>query len=131
MLHNIVGRKKEKEELLNLYHSKRAEFVAVYGRRRVGKTFLINNLFEDNFTFKVTAIHDNSKQLQLKNFMTALLEYGKGESTEELSLSDWFDAFGKLRVLLEKSKDMRKIIFIDELPWFDTKRRTYDNFTKC
>jgi len=73
----LVGRKKEKEELFNLYHSRCAEFVTVYGRRRVGKTFLINSLFENEYTFKVTAILGGSKQEQLKIFTEALSKYGK------------------------------------------------------
>jgi len=125
MANTIIGRKREKEELINLYHSKRAEFVTVYGRRRVGKTFLINNHFENNFTFKVTAIHDNSKELQLKNFATSLFEYSKLKNSNTPLLSDWFDAFGELRKLIEKSKDKRKVIFFDEMPWFDTKKSNF------
>ncbi len=114
----LVGRKREKEELLDLYHSGRAEFIAIYGRRRVGKTFLVNSLFAKDYAFKVTAILDVDTQNQLKNFAEALIEYGKEDIG---TLSDWFAAFEKLRFLLEHSNRKRKVVFFDEMPWLDTK----------
>ena len=118
MSNTIVGRKKEQAELLELYHSGQAEFVTVYGRRRVGKTFIINNLFSNKFVFKVTAIMGVNTQTQLANFADALSEYGKTDNAE---LIDWFAAFGQLRSLLIRSKKKRKVVFFDELPWLDTK----------
>ena len=118
----IVGRKKEKEELLSLFRSDHSEFITVYGRRRVGKTFLINNLFADDYAFKVTAILGGNTQEQLRIFSDALSKYGK-EDTQYLS--DWFDAFNGLRELLEKSSKKRKVVFIDEMPWFDTKKSRF------
>ena len=122
MKNELVGRKKEKEELLNLFHSGCAEFVTVYGRRRVGKTFLLNNLFSDEYSFKVTAVLSGSKQEQLKIFANALSVYGKKDKPE---LLDWFAAFDQLRSLLEKSTKKRKIVFFDEMPWFDTKKSRF------
>ena len=118
----IVGRKKERDDLLDLYNSGRAEFITLYGRRRVGKTFLVNSLFSDEYSFKVTAVLDENLQVQLRNFAEALSKYS-GE--EEPPLTDWFFAFEKLRVLLEKSKRKRKVVFFDEMPWFDTKRSRF------
>ena len=114
----LIGRRAEKSELLDLFHSGRAEFVTIYGRRRVGKTFLVNNLFADKYAFKVTAILDDDTQRQLSNFAEALSEYGKNDKP---ALPDWFAAFERLRTLLECSKRKRKIVFIDEMPWLDTK----------
>jgi AAA+ ATPase superfamily predicted ATPase len=114
----LIGRRKEKEELLDLFHSGRAEFVAIYGRRRVGKTFLVNSLFSEHYVFKVTAVLDVNTQRQLKNFADALSEHVKGEKPV---LADWFSAFEQLRALLERSGRKRKIVFFDEMPWFDTK----------
>lgn len=122
MINSIIGRKQEQESLLNLYHSKEAEFVAIYGRRRVGKTFLVNSLFANDFLFKVTAILSNNLQQQLENFSKALKEYS---SMKVPPITSWFDAFGILRNLLEKSKKKRKVIFIDEIPWLDTKRSNF------
>ncbi|MCL1805909.1 MAG: ATP-binding protein [Clostridiales bacterium] len=118
MDNTLVGRRKEKDELLNLFQSGRAEFITIYGRRRVGKTFLVNNLFSGDYAFKVTAVLDESTERQLKNFAKALSEYSK-EGVP--FLADWFTAFDKLRVLLEKSNRKRKVVFFDEMPWFDAK----------
>ena len=117
MRNTLIGRKREMDELLDLYHSERAEFVTVYGRRRVGKTFLVNSLFQNEYTFKVTAILDDNTEMQLKTFAEALSEFG-GEKIS--AVPDWFTAFGQLRALLESSKKKRKIVFFDEMPWFDT-----------
>jgi AAA+ ATPase superfamily predicted ATPase len=117
MSNALVGRRREKEELLDIFGSGRAEFVTVYGRRRVGKTFLVNSLFAKEYVFKVTAIMDGNTQRQLKNFAGALSEYGNVGGFE---LTDWFAAFEQLRALLERSNKKRKVVFIDEMPWFDT-----------
>ena len=118
----LVGRKKEKEELLGLFHSERAEFVTVYGRRRVGKTYLINNIFADTYTFKVTAVLGGNTQEQLRVFADALSKYDKGKTQH---LSDWFNAFESLRTVLEKSNKKRKVVFFDEMPWFDTRKSRF------
>ena len=118
----LIGRRKEKDELLDLYHSKRAEFVTIYGRRRVGKTFLVNSLFADKYAFKVTAILDDDTQRQLKNFYIALTEYG-GEVNS--IPPDWFTSFEQLRSILEKSRKKRKLIYFDEMPWLDTKNSQF------
>ena len=81
-MENIIGRKTEIEELNTLYHSKKAEFVAVYGRRRVGKTYLIKELFRDKMAFYHTGMSpidsdgSNLLQDQLKSFHNSLLRYG-------------------------------------------------------
>jgi len=115
---SFIGRKKERDELFDIFHSGRAEFVSVYGRRRVGKTFLVNNLFANDYAFKVTAIHNGDMKKQLSNFAEALSEYGKEEAP---ALPDWFEAFKRLRAMLESSKKKRKVLFFDEMPWLDTK----------
>ena len=118
MANRLIGRKKESGELQDLFHSGRAEFVTVYGRRRIGKTYLVNALFEKDFAFKMTAILNDDTREQLRNFAAALAEYGReGEPV----LDDWFAAFKQLRALLEKSNRRRKVVFIDEMPWLDTK----------
>ena len=114
----IVGRKKEKEELLDLYHSGRAEFVTVYGRRRVGKTFLINSLFQNDYAFKLTAILDTDTRGQLRNFAAALSEYGGTDTPDPV---DWIEAFEQLRKMIELHPGKRKVLFFDEMPWLDTK----------
>ena len=122
----IIGRKAEIEELNTLYHSKKAEFVAVYGRRRVGKTYLIKELFRDKMAFYHTGMSpidsagNNLLQDQLKSFHNSLLRYGM---EDEKQPETWLDAFFLLEKLLEDKDDgSRQVVFIDELPWMDTPR---------
>lgn len=114
----ITGRIKELKALKKLAGSKKSEFIAVYGRRRVGKTFLIREAFEGNFTFYVTGMANAGIRQQLSGFTASLQKYFPGRRKK--APADWFEAFLQLEELLEKNKDKRKIVFIDELPWFDT-----------
>lgn len=124
----IVGRNREKEILSNCLTSKRPEFVVVYGRRRVGKTFLIKEYFSGQFSFYATGLSDGKMKGQLKAFHTSLQIYG---CPEKEAPKDWFDAFMRLRTLLEKENVYRepisnkRVIFLDELPWMDTVRSDF------
>lgn len=116
----IVGRNKEIAELEHITSSGVAEFAVVYGRRRVGKTFLVNEFYENDFTFKVTGLAKKDKKLQLKNFADALTQYGNAAYPVP---STWVEAFSSLRFLLENKKsEGRQVVFIDELPWMDTQK---------
>ena len=116
----IIGRSKEKSDLTQYVESEKPEFVAVYGRRRVGKTFLIKEYFKQSFSFYVSGVINATKKEQLENFNAALILYGK---TVFPRVENWIDAFRQLIHLLEHShKRGKKVIFIDELPWFDTPR---------
>ena len=116
----LVGRKAETKQLESIMSSKEAEFVVVYGRRRVGKTFLVNTFFRDDYAFKLTGLAKNSKREQLANFTSALNRYGNGEKYTKPRT--WFEAFDKLRELLEGlSISGKRIVFIDELPWMDSR----------
>ena len=113
----IIGRKQEQKELIRLYHSDEAEMVVVYGRRRVGKTYLVNHVFaQTGFAFKVTGLYKQKMPVQLKNFSLALQEYfHKEESKQPVS---WMDAFGLLKAYLNNTKTgTRRVLFFDELPW--------------
>jgi AAA+ ATPase superfamily predicted ATPase len=117
-MRSIVGRENELKAFQELCESNKSEFVAVYGRRRVGKTFLIRSAFEKRITFQVTGLSDASMKQQLANFNSALQKVvPKRPLAPEKT---WFNAFQQLITLLEKSNDTKKIVFIDELPWFDT-----------
>ena len=72
----LIGREQEQKELRRLYESEQPEFVAVYGRRRVGKTFLIKEFFHNKFTFYSTGIARGSRQNQLQHFYESLIEQG-------------------------------------------------------
>ena len=118
---NIIGRKREQEVLANISKSERPEFVVVYGRRRVGKTFLINTYFKERFAFKYTGVAKRGLKLQLERFGDELHRQGHSETNAPKS---WFEAFDRLRELLEKSKrgSRRQVVFIDELPFMDSQR---------
>ena len=116
MKENIIGRKQEIEKLENYVSSRKSEFIAIYGRRRVGKTFLVKELFENRFAFRVTGKDNVTTKEQLTNFSFALNDQLGIESVA----NSWSEAFRLLQKALEKKPEGTKIIFFDELPWFDT-----------
>jgi len=117
MKNRIIGRTKERKRLQELYESGKPEFVAMYGRRRVGKTFLIRQMFGNEFIFDFVGLANSNTEKQLLNFNIAI----NHSASEEFELAkNWLSAFEQLRVLIEKSQKERKIIFIDEIPWLDT-----------
>ena len=125
-INNMVGREKEVSELEELYQGNQAEFVAVYGRRRVGKTYLIEQTFKDRFAFRHAGLspmeHENKGMLvsQLKQFFNSLRSFGLKDG---ICPTSWLDAFFLLQQLLEqKDNGKRQVVFIDELPWLDTPR---------
>ena len=126
MQNKIIGREKE-IDLLNKYaESGKAEFVAVYGRRRVGKTFLVNQVFKNRLTFSMTGVLDGDKSAQIHAFTDALDLYGQPDTP---SPKNWYEAFQILRhFLTEKMSDNAPcIIFIDELPCFETRKSDFVN----
>lgn len=116
----IIGRKSELETLDRVYNSYKSEFLILYGRRRVGKTFLINQRFGEHFTFRITAQANTTLGQQLINFHAAF----NAAADPSLALphvpDTWFAAFQAIIKLAEKDPRPRKVIFFDELPWFDT-----------
>ena len=117
----IIGREREKIEFQELKNSKTSEFVVVYGRRRVGKTFLIREFFKNKFDFYHTGILNSPKSTQLQEFNYALNQISK--DVPNTSVNNWFDAFHKLEFILEHSKNKgKKIIFLDEMPWMATQK---------
>jgi uncharacterized protein len=118
---DIIGRKNELEILDNVFKSSKSEFIILYGRRRVGKTFLINRRFGEHFTFRVTGLAKTTIQKQLVNFQSSF----NGMAHESIILNEtplnWFMAFQSLIKLAEADTRSRKVIFFDELPWFDSR----------
>ena len=114
----LIGREQEWEELEWAVKSHRSEFIVMYGRRRVGKTFLVRRFFNDTYSFHYVGAHRQKKRIQLQNFREALIRYSGDKSIPELK--SWHDAFLQLAEYLEKCKEKRKIIFFDEMPWIDT-----------
>ena len=110
----MIGRTRERNRLLEAFNSAESEFVAVYGRRRVGKTFLVRETFGDGFAFQHAGVKNGSVAVQLSRFRQSLVEYGYTECPE---LKNWFDAFDQLKVVIRNSGADRKVVFIDEIPW--------------
>ncbi len=117
-MRELVGRKKDLETFQELYDSGKSEFVGVYGRRRVGKTFLIRSAFEGRFTFQVTGLSNATMKQQLTNFNLELRKVIPEHTYTPAN--DWITAFQQLISYLETCSNTRKVVFIDELPWFDT-----------
>lgn len=118
----LIGREKEIQELRQAYDSEYSEFVAVYGRRRVGKTFLIRETFSYRFTFEHAGVANGDNRTQLRAFRDSLVEAGMGKMRIPTS---WMDAFGLLRQLIKQSSEEKKVIFIDEIPWMDVPRSNF------
>ena len=117
-MNNIVGRKKEIELLQRIVESGEPEFVAVYGRRRVGKTFLIKEFFNNKFTFYFSGSENSAMKTQLENFQIAFQNYF---NTTIPIPKNWTIAFEMLRKEISRSRKRgRKVIFIDEMPWLAT-----------
>ena len=120
----MIGRQEEKNYLLSLVNEEEPQFIAVFGRRRIGKTYLVRESFEHNFFFQHTGISNNSlepgtrTQTQLNKFAESLMEAGYiGEN----DFASWNDAFDALKRFINQSKRKKKIIFLDELSWMDTR----------
>lgn len=115
----LIGRQKELRLLRDLQQKQSASFVAVYGRRRVGKTYLIRSAFDNRFTFQLTGLAKGGLKRQLTNFYAALVKKMPAGAQVPFP-QDWFWAFQQLSDWLETLPEGQKTIFLDELPWFDT-----------
>lgn len=115
----MIGRIAERRKLAKVLSSHESEFVAVYGRRRIGKTYLVREFFKGKFLFQHTGIEKGGFSRQLSAFRDALEDAGYGNCPMP---TDWNDAFRLLKAFVERSRFPRKVIFIDEIPWMDTPR---------
>lgn len=113
----MFGRENEKQTLLSLLDSDKSEFVAVYGRRRVGKTFLVRETFNYNFAFQHTGLQDANINEQLEEFANSLIIAGIKKVKRP---KNWSQAFFILGQYISTLPEGKKVIFIDELPWLDT-----------
>ena len=127
-VNQVIGRELEKKTLQQAIDSPDAEFIAVYGRRRVGKTFLIRDYYRELTNFEMTGINKASTKEQLENFSEAL---GKatGFGFEPKTPKTWFKAFSQLEQFLNSSKPKKrngkKVVFFDEVPWLNTTRSRF------
>jgi uncharacterized protein len=132
MSKKIIGRELEKERLEEALNSQRSELIAVYGRRRIGKTYLIRAYYSKNIVFSFSGLRNGIRPDQIENFMLELQELTeefKGEKPE-----NWLQAFNLLKQYLIgiRQTKKKKVIFIDEFPWVDTLRSgflpAFENF---
>ena len=132
----MVGRKQEVKELNRLYERDQAELIAIYGRRRVGKTYLVDETFAGRITFRhagLSPADENARgllKLQLEHFYNSLMLHGMEKSEKP---NNWLEAFLLLEKFLQKIDDgSRQLVFLDELPWLDTPRsgfiRAFEGF---
>ena len=116
----IIGRIEEKKILEQTLKSPEAELIAVYGRRRVGKTYLIRKTFAKNLIFEFSGVHNAPLKDQLINFRNTLADYLKLPVPPAVPVN-WTDAFGMIKnyaePLLKKGKC---VIFLDEFPWLSS-----------
>lgn len=123
-MQELIGREKEIEALDRVAKSPKSEFVALYGRHRVGKTYLVREYFSYKFDFALTGLANATTVQQLANF-TAVMQRAD-ENTATTVPENWFSALQILIRHLEKiTEDRKKIIFLDELPWLDTPKSDF------
>ena len=112
----IIGRTAEIDKLRRAYESEYSQFVTVYGRRRVGKTFLVRETFDYTFTFEHAGLANSPMKTQLKAWQSSLKNAGKKVTLPKT----WLEAFDQLKDLIKEDGAEKKVIFIDEMPWLDT-----------
>ncbi len=116
----LIGREKERQQLNKLIQSQSAEFMALYGRRRVGKTFLIREHFKKEICFELTGLQEGKLQEQLMYFQE---EMERRNNTGQDQPVTWQEAFRQLRSYLQKLRGTKKrVVFFDEIPWLDSHR---------
>ena len=113
----IIGRENEQRELLSLIEKEESQFCAVYGRRRVGKTYLIRETFNYRFCFQHTGVAKGTLRQQLTAFRNSLMAAGGPQCSVPKT---WIEAFELLKQLISEAPAGKKVLFIDELPWMDT-----------
>ena len=120
MKQKLIGRKEEKKILERALNSPEAEMVAVIGRRRVGKTFLVQNVYKKRIVFEITGLQNNPLANQLRVFQDQLTEFSKS-SLPIQQPKDWLEAFQLLKTYLKSQMgEEKKVVFFDELPWLAT-----------
>ncbi|MFN8347734.1 MAG: ATP-binding protein [Spirosomataceae bacterium] len=121
----IVGRQKQINQLEEAFASNKPEMLAVIGRRRVGKTFLIRNVYEKRLSFELTGVQYATQKEQLQIFSVELSKYFPAYPLPKKPES-WLEAFFMLSQAIEKQELKKKtVVFFDELPWLGTKRSDF------
>lgn len=123
----IIGRKREIGLLKECHKSPKSEFVVVYGRRRVGKTFIVNESLSKNFVFQATGLYGQPRKEQIRNFHYSMQKWFGDDALKQCKAKrcpkDWMEAFfslERLLIIVPKPKRGKKVVFLDEMPWMDT-----------
>jgi AAA+ ATPase superfamily predicted ATPase len=120
-MEHLIGREEEKAVLQKALLSDEAELVAIYGRRRIGKTFLIRNFYEKQIIFEFSGVHNATMSDQLANFAQALTRSMK--SLPVAFPANWREAFNMLESYVAPLiKKQKRVLFFDEFPWIQTPR---------
>ncbi len=123
-LQQLIGRTDEKKRLIRALESDKPELVALTGRRRVGKTFLVRKTYEKHIKLEITGLQNTNKKAQLRNFHISMQAYGL--KPEEGQADNWLDTFFALTQALEQLNIKEKyVVFFDELPWMASKRSDF------
>ena len=119
----LIGRKKEQATLKKALNSQESEMVAVIGRRRVGKTFLIRTAYQGQIDLEITGIQNATRKEQLENF-SFLVNHYLAQATPIETPKNWLEAFRHLILVLERQQNTsrKRILFFDELPWLASKK---------
>ncbi len=121
-MEELIGRITEKKILADILASKNPELVAVYGRRRIGKTFLIRTQYARQIIFEFSGIHSANLTSQLQNFTNSMQATAGGTAAMDVPQS-WLQAFHQLQAILKpKLKKGKSVIFLDEFPWAHSAR---------
>ena len=124
-LQKLVSREEEIKRLNNAISSNKPELIALIGRRRVGKTFLVRKTYQDRIKLEVTGLQKNKQKAQLRNFLISMQAYGLNTETDK-ETENWLDAFFLLTKELERLNPQEKyVVFFDELPWMAGKRSDF------
>ena len=124
-MNKIIGRNNEVEQLESLLDSGKSELVVIYGRRRVGKTFLIRQTYKKHMVFEVSGIPDGNYNDQLTNFFNEICRRKKMFSKRETP-ENWLEAFNLLGKFIDKQiGNKKKVLFIDEFPWIYTHKSKF------
>lgn len=118
----LIGRKKEIQELREAYESDESKFVAVFGRRRIGKTYLVREVFQNKFAFTYSGMAKATTKEQLQRFYLSLKEYGYKNGSYP---SNWIEVFYMLEQYLKELPEGKKVVFLDELPWMDAPKSSF------
>lgn len=120
----MIGRKDEVAILNTLLDSPKAEFLAIYGRRRIGKTYLIKKVYAEHLAFEFTGTQNAGLKNQLFKFSEKIKQHF-GDVPDLRQPASWYEAFQLLKTCLASKTGSKQVIFFDELPWIATPKSNF------